>query len=187
MRLLCTDGRYGSLAVKALKYRSADFSRVKAGFMGALCDYAGSPEDAALEDEINGFTQVSVYLARDIAVVQRGHTQAMPTARLLQLVDDLVWAHGLPLMPALETFWKGLAACSDSAHRSVVSHAGLCAAEHHWKHRKLAAIRKGLPPGLQESITPLVQHHATLYERYHAAHICLLALDRASMGAALNR
>jgi hypothetical protein len=48
------------LAVKALKYRSVDFERVRVGLLGALRDYTGSPEDAALEDEITGFTQVPI-------------------------------------------------------------------------------------------------------------------------------
>jgi hypothetical protein len=50
--------RYGSLALKALRYRSVDFERTKAGLLGALCNYSGSPADALLEDDINGFTQV---------------------------------------------------------------------------------------------------------------------------------
>jgi hypothetical protein len=52
--------RYGCLAVRAFKYHSVDFERVKAGLMGALRAYSGDPLDAELEDEINGFTQVYI-------------------------------------------------------------------------------------------------------------------------------
>lgn len=55
-------GRCGAHALKALRYRGVDFERTRAGLRDSLEAYAGSPLDAALEDEINGYTLEEVLL-----------------------------------------------------------------------------------------------------------------------------
>lgn len=55
-------GRCGAHALKALQYRGVDFERTRGGLLDSLEAYAGSPLDAALEDEINGYTLEEVLL-----------------------------------------------------------------------------------------------------------------------------
>ena len=45
-------GRYGIHAMKALRYHGADAKLTRDGFLATLWAYEGSPEDAALEDDI---------------------------------------------------------------------------------------------------------------------------------------
>ena len=59
--------RCGAHALKALRYRSVDFERVKTGLVGCLERYEGHEADAALEDPISGCTQQEVLLdAREV-------------------------------------------------------------------------------------------------------------------------
>ena len=54
--------RCGTHALKALRYRSVDFERVKKTLVSALQQYEGHAADAALEDQISGCTQQDVLL-----------------------------------------------------------------------------------------------------------------------------
>ena len=81
-------GRCGAHALKALRYRSVDFERSRAGLLDSLAGYAGSPLDAALEDEINGHTLQEVLLDARAVLPELG--------RSLHSVIDLL--RKLPLM-----------------------------------------------------------------------------------------
>jgi hypothetical protein len=49
-------GRYGIHAMKAMRYHGANATLTREGFIATLKNYKGSPEDAALEDDISACT-----------------------------------------------------------------------------------------------------------------------------------